>query len=373
MQNTLSQHVKINGSYNVINLICTLFDIGGSCTVKDTIKADKGDVGGSLTTRILNCKKFNIGGSCTVKDIIEADKGKVGGSLTTAILNCKKFDVGGSCTVKDTIKADKGDVGGSLTTRILKCKKFDIAGSCTVQGTIEADGGEVGGAMTIKQGGTIKEELFVGSLLTCFNTNINVLVKLYLINAKKSNFKQVYIQNRCGNDNAIFGDYLTSHGSVITVAGSGNNVHATDGSTVTVSGSGNSVYASSGSIVTIKNSYFACVYSFFSWLFYKMTSFFYTVPRDPNQFSDSTFMEEEISIFEDCQVESIIVDKKNNKMQIIQLKNTVVTGNITFAKDTYGEVRSSGSVVKGRIYSAQSQKNDSIYNTIIQNTSAPSM
>lgn len=49
-------------------------------------------------------------------------------------------------------------------------------------------------------------------------------------------------------------------------------------------------------------------------------------------------IEDQKSEFENCTIESLVIDKDNNAKQIIELKNTYVVDKIVFTSKTKGEV-----------------------------------
>ncbi|HTM05659.1 MAG TPA: hypothetical protein VL201_00295 [Patescibacteria group bacterium] len=280
------RYINVSGSYKKNELICDIFKIGGSCKV-NTVKAQKGSVCGSMKVKEgLIQDQLNVDGSLRVSGLLHVSEYNIGGSLKAKKIETIQANVGGSMTTNYIFCKEHLNVGGSLKTDVLKCNIFEVGGSTNAH-EIYAREGTANGSMNIKQKAYFTTKLFVGGLLDCNNTQSDGETKVGLIKAKNSIFKDIVIQS------------LANRSYV----------------------SGNSVVYNGFSILAFFYSLWQCVERFFFGI------------------SQNTILaENERSEFANCTIESLLIEKNNNKKQIIELKNTSVLGEIVFAHGTQGEV-----------------------------------
>jgi phage pi2 protein 07 len=289
------KNISVGGSYTQSNLICNIFNIGDSCTTGE-VEAEQGAVGDSMTaTRIFITDYLSVGDSLTCHGLFKTKKFDVGdgckqgtvvNSMTaTQIIITNFLKVGDSLKAEHIICKNNLDVGDKLEINKMECTTFKVGGETDAH-EIYAKEATVHGSMCIKEKAHFTKKLFVGGLLNCIEmTNDGSTEVGGIIKAQKSIFKDISINS--------------------TVIRTFNK-----------------------STVTYLFSFSALFYA----IFYPIWRYFF----GGNQIALN--VADEKSEFENCKIESMLINKNNNAKQIIELKNTQVSDKIVFAPDTKGEV-----------------------------------
>jgi cytoskeletal protein CcmA (bactofilin family) len=297
------QDIDESGSYNNTNLICRVFKIGGSCNTNN-VQATSGKVGGSMNINDGVIKEqLIVDGSLTIYGMLHVSQYKIGGTLTAKKIETQQANVGGSITVKQIFCENNLTVGGSLCTKLLQCSAFKVGGTTTADRIYAAEG-KINGSIHVKQEASFTKNLLVGGLLNCVNLKNFGSTKVGgTIKAQNSIFKDISIKSMGGH--SYKNSSISCDGNVNINIAIGNN---------------NSIY----NTFSFSTLFYA--------IFYPIWRYFFGGHQIALNVAD------EKSKFEDCTIESMLINKNNSAKQIIELKNTQVTDKIIFTPDTKGEV-----------------------------------